>query len=162
METTMPRPRKKTENTDLLSEVTSNKDEHEEQRELELHEMPLNSLGDYVRYNRKARALNKSLGICRYHVQQCPIELHPKQRVVFMRKDQPANPLPVYVSNEMIEFKQKLIPGREYDLPLTIIDYLASKGVPIWDWVDNPDGSRETRKVAMDPRFALRTVYKDY
>lgn len=130
-------------------------------KEVPIEKMPLNNLTDYVRYNRKARQLNKELGVCKYPIKQCPVELHPKETIVFSRKDQPQNPLPVYLSNELIEFKQTLIPGKTYELPRCVIAYLAEKGTPIWEWFENPDGSRETRISSMDPRFALRTIYKD-
>ena len=126
-----------------------------------LDEMPLKTLGDYVRYNREARRLNKQLGICRHPVKQCPLELHPTDRVVFNRNDQPHNPLPVYLSNELIEFKKTLIPGESYDLPRVVIEYLSKKGTPIWKWFEKPNGSKETRKASMVPRFALRTIYQE-
>lgn len=127
----------------------------------EINEMPLNSLGDYMRYNVEARKLNKKLRICRYPIKQCPIELHPMERIVFNRHDQPNNPLPVYLSNDMIEYKIKLVPGKTYDIPRCVVSYLASKGTPIWKWFENPDGSKETRVASMDPRFSLRTIYQD-
>lgn len=154
----MARPKKKTKEDTLLEEVKQNK---KDLMEVPIEEMPLNTIGDYVRYNERCRALNKRLGLCRYKVKQCPLELHPKQRVIFNRRDQPKNPLPVYLEDEMIYYKEKLIPGRTYDLPLNVIDHLASKGNPIWDWVEKPNGEKETKKVATDPRFALRTVYSE-
>jgi hypothetical protein len=142
----------------LLSQV---KQQHEEvAKEVEIDDMPLNTLADYLRYNKKAREINKKLRILRYPIKQCPVELHPTQRVAFHRKDQPKNPLPVYLSDEMIDFKMTLTPGKIYDLPLHVIDYLSQKGTALWEWFENPDGSRETRKAGMDPRFALRTVYQ--
>lgn len=147
----MARPKK---NPTLLDDVKK----VQKEEEVPLEKMPLETMGDYVRYNKKCRALNKALGLCRHKVKQCPIELHPKQRIIFNRKDQPRNPLPVYLSNEMIEYKQMLYPGQQYDLPLIIVDYLASKGTPIWDTKEKADGSKESYKVATDPRFALRTV----
>jgi len=134
--------------------------------EADIDDMPLNSLGDYVRYNKRARELNKKLKICRYKIKQCPIELHPMERIVFGRNDQPTNPLPVYISDDMIHFDRtkpndQLRPGQTYDLPRYVVSYLAGKGTPVWKWYDNPDGSRETRKESVSPRFALRTIYKD-
>jgi len=134
--------------------------------QITIENMPLNSLSDYVRYNREARKLNHKLKICRYPAKPCPIELHPKETIVFNRKDQPSNPLPVYLSNDIIHFdrtkpKDQLVPGKTYELPRCVVAYLAGKGRPDWKWFDNPDGSRETRKASMDPRFALRTIYKD-
>lgn len=133
---------------------------------VDIEEMPLNSLGDYIRYNAKARELNKKLKILRYPIKPCPVELHPMERVVFGRNDQPTNPLPVYKSDHMIHFdrtapRDRLMPGQTYDLPRYIVDYLSKKGTPIWKWYDNPDGSRETRKESVTPRFSLRTIYKD-
>lgn len=148
--------RNKPEEQTLIDEV---KKSNNEAKSVSLEDMPLETLGDYVRYNAKCRELNKKLGVCRYKIQQCPLEKHPKQRVIFNRKDQPRNPLPVYLSNEMIEFKETLIPGKTYDLPLCVIDHLASKGTPIWEQKTNPDGSKDTYKTATDPRFALRTIY---
>ena len=128
---------------------------------LPIDEMPLNSLEDYMAYNVEARKLNKKLKMCRYPIKQCPIELHPKERIVFGRVDQPTNYAPVYLSNVLIEFKQKLYPGKTYDLPRCVIDFIASKGTAVWKWFDNPDGSKETRMSHKTPRFALRTVYQD-
>ena len=129
--------------------------------EVPIEQMPLENLTDYIRYNREARKLNKKLGLCRYPIKPCPVELHPTERIVFNRKDQPMNPLPVFLSNDMIDFKMTLIPGRTYDLPRCVVSYLAKKGTPNWKWFDNTDGSRETRVASMDPRFALRTIYED-
>lgn len=148
----MARP-KKQQATDKIDEIIAKTPKDE------LAEMPLNCLEDYMAYNKKARALNKQLGLCRYPIKQCPIELHPKQRVIFNRNDQPTNPQPVFVSNEMIEFSETLIPGKEYELPVCIVEYLAGKGVPVWKWYENPDGSKETRESHRNPRFSLRSVY---
>jgi len=156
----MPRPRKvKTEESDTMGKALSSVPQDKEGTDL--RNMPLATLADYCRYNKEARRLNKKLGILRYPVKQCPLELHPTDRIVFGRKDQPMNPLPVYLSNELIEFKMKLIPGKTYDLPRVVIDYLSKKGTPIWKWFDNADGSKETRVAAVDPRFSIRTVYQD-
>lgn len=123
--------------------------------------MPLTSYREYMNYNKAAREANHRYGFCKYEVKPCPEELHPKQRVVFSRNDQPSNPLPVYVRNHQIDFKKTLVPGKTYDLPNCICEYLSKKGVPVWKWFDNPDGSRETRKANMEPRFSLRTVYQE-
>lgn len=134
--------------------------------EVAIEDMPLTNLGEYMRYNRKARELNKKLRILRYPIKQCPTELHPHERVVFTRNDQPTNPLPVFISNDMIHFdrtkpKDQLRPGQAYDLPRCVIQHLSERGIPVWKWFDNPDGSKETRRDSFTPRFALRTVYAD-
>jgi len=128
---------------------------------LSIDKMPLTSLTEYIRYNKEARRLNKQLKIRRYAIKPCPVELHPTEKIVFSRNDQPTNALPVMLSNDLIDYKQTLIPGKTYDLPRCVVAYLASKGTPNWKWFDNADGSRETRVASMDPRFALRTIYED-
>ena len=129
--------------------------------EISIEEMPLTNITDYIRYNREARRLNKQLKQYKYPIKQCPVELHPKEKVVFNRHDQPSNPLPVKLYNEMIDFEMTLIPGKTYDLPRCVVAYLAKKGTPKWGWFENPDGSRETRKTSIEPRFSLRTIYED-
>lgn len=126
---------------------------------INIEDMPLNSLEDYAKYNARARELNHKLRINRYPIKPCPIELHPKETIVFARKDQPNNPLPVYKSDDVIDFKKTLIPGKTYELPRYIIDYLSKKGTPIWKWRTKSDGSRETVAEATDPRFSIRTIY---
>lgn len=152
----MARP-KKAEVTEQLPINSIIQDSY--QAPLEIESMPLNSLGDYMRYNAEARRLNKKLKLCRYPIKQCPVELHPKERVTFTRNDQPTNPLPVYLSDDMIHFEMTLKPGQTYELPRYVVDYLCKKGVPEWAWYDNTDGSKETRIKSYAPRFALRTIY---
>lgn len=129
---------------------------------LPIEDMPLQTVRDYRLYNEEARKLNKKLRICRYPIKQCPVELHPKQRIKFSNNDQSMNPVPVFLSNHLIHYDEKLIPGRVYDLPECIIHYLSEKGYPIWNWVNLPDGSKETRMIGKKPRFSLTTVYQDY
>lgn len=132
-----------------------------EQEKVAIEDMPLESLRDYRLYNEEARKLNKKLRTCRYPIKQCPVELHPKQRIKFANNDQTLNPVPVYLSNHLIHFDEKLIPGKVYDLPECIVHYLSEKGYPVWDWVNLPDGSKETRMVGKKPRFSLTTVYAE-
>ncbi len=141
--------------TDVMEKTLS-----EVPEKLPIEDMPLTSLREYRLYNEAARAANKKLRICRYPIKPCPVELHPKQRIVFGRNDQPSNPLPVYVSNDIIHYDETLVPGKTYDLPVYIITYLSEKGTPVWKWFDLPDGSKETRVDHKVPRFALRTVYE--
>lgn len=128
------------------------------EKPVDIEDMPLETLADYMRYNERARGINKKLRINRYPVKQCPVELHPTDRVEFGRNDQPNNSLPVYLSNEMIEFKMTLHPGKVYDLPRCVVDHIAKKGLPIWKWFTNPDGSKETRIDSKTPRFSMRMV----
>ncbi len=137
---------------DALSQVAA---------KLPIEEMPLVTIRDYRLYNEEARRLNKKLGICRYPIKQCPVDLHPKQRVVFRRNDQPTNPLPVFLSDDKIHYDETLTPGKTYDLPEYIVNYLAEKGDPVWGWVDLPNGERETRVITKKPRFSLTTVYQE-
>jgi len=146
----MARPKKK----DIFEETIQNLPVNK------LEDMKLETFEDYQEYNLRARQENKQLGLCRYPCKQCPVELHPSQRVVFNRTDQPSNPIKVYLSNDKIHFEQELVPGQRYDLPECVIDHLSARGTAIWDWVDLPDGSRVTKKVDVTPRFNLRTVFK--
>lgn len=136
--------------------------ESAQSEKLPIEDMPLESLRDYRLYNDEARKLNKKLRVCRYPIKQCPIELHPKQRVKFGNNDKSLNPINVFVSNHLIHFDETLIPGNVYDLPECIIHYLSEKGYPVWGWVTLKDGSRETRQVGKQPRFSLTTVWQDY
>lgn len=127
-----------------------------------IEDMPLETIRDYRLYNEEARRLNKKLRVCRYPIKQCPVELHPKQRVKFGNNDQSMNPVPVFLSNHLIHFDEKLIPGRVYELPECIVHYLSEKGYPVWDWVNiGSNGERETRVVGKKPRFSLTTVYQE-
>lgn len=135
--------------------------------EVPIEKMPLNTYSDYKAYNKRALKLNKELAQKHgekkvyYPVKPCPVDLHPKQRVLFNRKDQPRNPLPVYLSTDMIDFHETLIPGKIYDLPISVLKFLNSSSTPIYEWFENPDGSKETRIASRDPRFALTSVYED-
>lgn len=131
-----------------------------EGEKLPIEEMPLETLRDYRQYNEEARRLNKKLRVCRYPIKQCPVELHPTQRVKIDTTDGSRNPIPVFVSNHLIHYDEKLIPGKTYDIPECICAYLAEKGYPIWGWVNLADGSKETRQVDKKPRFSLTTVYQ--
>ncbi len=132
-----------------------------------IEEMPMTTYEEYKAYNAAARKENRRLAVteglkeARYRCEPCPVELHPKERIVFGRVDQPTNPCPVFLSNHLIHFDQMLYPGKSYDLPRVIINHLAEKGVPIWKWYDNPDGSSETRISHKEPRFTLRTIYSE-
>lgn len=128
---------------------------------LPIEQMPLTNIREYRLYNEEARKLNKKLGICRYPIKQCPIELHPMQRVVFRSNDQPHNPQKVHLSNHLIHFDETLIPGKTYDLPECVVHHLTTRENPEWGWFDNPDGSRETRIKSKKPRFSLTQVYQD-
>jgi hypothetical protein len=124
----------------------------------ELAEMPLNTLDEYLAYNAKAREFNKKLGVCRYKVKQCPEELHPKERVMIRELNQKNNPIPVYLDNEKICYRKKLKAGEKYDIPKCVVEHIQNKGTEIWERIDNPDGSWETKCTGLTPRFSVRTV----
>jgi len=152
-------PRKKiqppTDESGLLEEIKAKREAEAPKPD----EMPLESLGDYIRYNKAAREANKKLKYCRYVIKQCPVELHPKETIIFERVDQPGNKLKVFISNDMIEFKQELVPGQQYDLPRCVVEYLASKGTPIYKTIDKPDGTKQVVVAGKNSRFSLRTIY---
>jgi hypothetical protein len=150
----MPRPKRLPEGNEIDKIMSSSTVDAND-----INEMPLTSLAEYIAYNKEARRLNKKLKLNRYPIKPCPVELHPKEKIIFARKDQPTNPLPVYLSNDLIDFKITLEPGKTYELPRCVVEYLASKGTPHWQWVTNADGSTETKETSIDPRFSLRTIY---
>ena len=133
--------------------------EEVKKEKLPIEEMPLETMRDYRLYNEEARKLNKKLRMCRYPIKPCPVELHPKIRVKFQRMDQPSNPLPVYKSDDIIDFKETLIPGQVYDLPEYIVHYLSEKGNPVWERYTKKDGSEDTRMSHKIPKYSLQKVW---
>jgi hypothetical protein len=131
-----------------------------------LEDMPLTSIRDYRLYNEEARRLNikakkqnKAMKEAVHTIKQCPVELHPTQRVAVQDNSQPNNPIKVFLSNELIHFDKTLTPGKEYDLPQCVVTYLADKATAKMGYVNLPDGTRETRIINKIPRFSVRTVY---
>ena len=126
-----------------------------------IEQMPLETYEDYKAYNAAARKENKRLKLLRYPCIPCPEELHPTERIVFGRNDQPDNALPVFLSNHLIHFQKTLYPGKTYDLPRVVVNYLADKGVPVWKHFVNADGSSETKISHKTPRFNIRSSYAE-
>lgn len=155
----MARPKKEhaLENEDVISKTL----EAAKEEKLPIEEMPLESLRDYRLYNEEARKLNKKLRMCRYPIKQCPVELHPKQRIKFGNNDKSVHPVKIFLSNHLIHYDEKWIPGHVYDAPECVIHYLSEKGYPVWGWVNLADGSKETRQVAKSNRFSLTPVYDE-
>ena len=140
----------------------------EEPKKVRMEDMPLSSLGDYMRYNKraseenkKAKKADKKLKEAPYPLLQCPQELHPKETVIIGRKDQPTTPIPVHLSDNMIHFVEKVKVGVKVTLPRCVVEHIASKGTNQWGWVTLADGTKETRVVGSEPRFTVRTVYGD-
>jgi len=127
----------------------------------EIEKMPLTTYEEYKEYNAVARRENKRLGMLRYPCKQCPVELHPHERVIIERKDQPTNPFPAFLSNHLIHFDKTLVPGKEYDLPRVVINYLVSLGRPNWKIVEKPDGSVDTYIDGYESRFSIRSVFTE-
>src|SRR5690606_2765572 len=88
----------------------------EQSVEIPLEEWPLNTYRDYRIYNEEARKKNKKARKYIYEIKQCPEELHPKQRIKFGNNDKTLHPIPVYLSNHLIHFDRKLVPGQIYEL----------------------------------------------
>jgi hypothetical protein len=155
------RPKKmKTEENVATAEKTHTQEKINPEH-VPLHDLPLETYADYKIYNKRVRMENKKARKNIYQCKPCPIDLHPKQRIIFGRKDQPRNPLPVYLSTDMIDFKLTLVPGKTYDLPIMVLSHLNSKGSPIWERYVNDDGSEDSRISHYDPRFSIRTVFED-
>lgn len=131
------------------------------EKEVPLDQMPLETYEDYKKYNAKARLENKRARKQVYPPKPCPLELHPKTRIVFNRKDQPSNPLPVFLCNDMIDFQETLIPGKTYELPNMVVKFLQERGTYIYERVDNPDGSYDTKPKQKIPRFNINADFGD-
>jgi len=131
------------------------------EEQVNIDDMPLESLRDYRKYNEAARKLNKKFRECRYPIKQCPVELHPKQKVVVHNNQQPNNPVKCFLSNELIHFDEMLYPGKEYELPECVIHHLGNLGNPVWKWKTLADGSKETFYDHKTPRFSIRTVFSE-
>jgi len=129
--------------------------------EMDITDMPFETMGDYMRYNERATSLNKKLRLARYPIKPCPIELHPHDRVTISRNDNNTGKIPALLSNDRIHFDKKLEPGKMYELPRCVIDHLAEKGTPVWKWFDKGEGEKETRISHYEPRFSIRTHYRD-
>lgn len=133
-----------------------------ENKDVKLEDMPLNSLADYIAYNKKAREMSRKCRVKgkppKYPVKQCPVELHPTERVIFMRNDQAENDLPVTLYDAEIDYKRTLKPGETYDLPIKIVDYLVKKGTNMTRLRKNPDGTETPTTTGFEPRFSFRTV----
>lgn len=137
------------------------KEEETVQIEIAIEDMPLTSIREYRLYNEAARKENKRLRKCTYPIKQCPVELHPKQTIKISNNDHSQNAIPVFISNHLIHFDEKLIPGKTYDLPECIVHYLGQKGYPIWGYVTTKDGAKESIQVGTKNRFSINTVYKE-
>ena len=134
----------------------------EEPVEVPVNEMPLTSLREYRLYNERARKENKKLRINRYPIKQCPVELHPTQRVRITRVDgQGENVIPVFLSNHLIHYEKKLVPGEVYDIPKCVLHFLETRGHPVWKWFDAKNGAKETGISHYDPRFAISNIYSE-
>lgn len=129
---------------------------------LSIEQMPLETLRDYRLYNEEARKLNKKLKLCKYPIKQCPVELHPTQRVTISNNDKSTHPIKVFLSNHLIHYDETLKAGGTYDLPQCVVSHLTSRGYPVWGYVDLPDGTRETKQVNKTPRFSVVQVFGDY
>ena len=131
-------------------------------QEVPINEMPLITFRDYRLYNERARSENKRLKLNRYPIEQAPVELHPTQRVRISRKDgQASNVIPVHLSNHLIHYEKKLIPGKIYDIPVCVLHFLEKRGHPVWNWFEGKNGARETGIDHYDPRFAISNVYSE-
>lgn len=150
----MARPRKVDQENEI-DEIISN-------APITLENMPLHDMQDYIKYNKEVMKQNKRLKAARYLIKPCPVDLHPHERIVFERIDQPKNKLKVKLLNHMIDFEKELVPGQTYDLPVYVVNWLASKGYPVWERVklqDKKEGQSETCRMShKTPRFALRSV----
>lgn len=140
----------------------------DEPKEVRIEDMPLSSLGDYMRYNKRAREENKKakkrdpkLKLAPYPLQPCPVELHPMETVVLSRNNGKSEPIYTRLSNSMIDYEETLKVGVKEIIPRCVVEHLAGRATNRWGWVTKADGSKETRVIGSDNRFSIRTVYGD-
>lgn len=84
---------------------------------------------------------------------------HKKIKVRFQRMDQPENVLKVRCRTSSIDWRGELIPGRIYDLPMPVIQFLSNLATPVFAEVkvDGPGETRvETQQVGERSRFSCQ------
>jgi len=161
----MPRGKRKvvtpelpiSESTTLVDEIVAERKRNEE----DITTWPLKTMRDYIKYNEKARELNKKLKIERYELIPCPKELHPHEKVILNWVDGRSGDIPIDRSNHMIDFHEKITPGQPVSLPRYIVNYIQGKSTAQYDRVTLPDGTEDTREVGRIPRISVRTIYEE-
>lgn len=78
----------------------------------------------------------------------------PTKQMKFMRNDQPENPMNVYLRKvvynaeknckEMVDFRKTLVPGKAYELPDPVIDFLNTRSEPTYGERPDPENNRQT------------------
>jgi len=78
----------------------------------------------------------------------------PTQRVKFMRNDQPENPMNACLrkvvyntekkEEELLNWKDTLTPGRVYELPVPVVEFLNSRSEPTYAERQDPENPRQT------------------
>jgi hypothetical protein len=82
---------------------------------------------------------------------------HKKIKIKFQRFDQPENILKVRCRTHEIDWRGELIPGRVYELPLAVIQFLNGLSTPIFAEVKIENGGEsktETQQVSERNRFS--------
>lgn len=68
----------------------------------------------------------------------------PLVKVKFQRNDQPDNPMTIKLRNHLIDWEDTLHPGREYELPQPVIDFINSRKEPKYAEMQDPKNPRQT------------------
>jgi hypothetical protein len=86
----------------------------------------------------------------------------PTRRVKFMRNDQPENPMNACLKKavftkkidektgvetivkEYLDWNKTLVPGRVYELPVPVVEFLNSRSEPTYAERDDPENPRQT------------------
>ena len=120
----------------------------------ELNMLPLENKEDFERYNFFARKL-------RMPVKFMPMDMFPHRRVRFVRMDgQNGNELHARwrSAKHLIDVDKKLQDGHEYELPTIFIDWLNSRGTPVYKQMRYPDGRTENVFSHYNYRFSCQAV----
>ena len=117
----------------------------------------LNTLEDYRKYNKEARANG-------WRLKFPPHELHEIQKVKVTRLDgQGRNHIKVRLVTMAhgmeIDYKGTIVPGEVYELPTPVIKHLERLAYPEYQQIKNPDGTSQTVETGKLPRFAVSNAY---
>ena len=134
-----------------------------DEKQFDFETFKIEKLEDFDVYNAEVRKFNRN---CVYERNKMKIKVpdgsfHKKIKVKFQRFDQPQNVLKTIVRNKDIEWRGQLKPGKTYELPLPVVNFLNKLAVPIFAEVKVTDGGdtiTETQQVGESPRFSCQVL----
>lgn len=145
-----------------LSQPDIKKKIEEVKADIDIENMPLEKLSDYIKYNKYARLKNMKLKEeDRYPIKPCPAELHPQETVIISSNTNKDQKIHAFLSNDMIHFDEKLEQHQKYTLPRCVVEHLSKLGTDLYKEYKFPEGTSERRVIGKEPRFSIRNIYGD-